>query len=570
MAVAKQNEPRASQKTTSTPTPPLSLVLERVLLLASILLYALHFLHLRADFPNHSPWVDWSKYTDEGWYGDAAIRHYLSGHWYWKGDFNPAVALPVWPAVELVWFKFTGVSPEAARALTLLVFGLTLVAFYALLKRFTRSSRGPSLAPAVCVFLMTGSPFFFVFERMAILEPLLILLTVLALLCAASLGGRRYEIRDSRHEAAARHRLPHLVSHGWPTIALGILLPAMVLTKTTGLFLVPAIAWMVWARAGYRLRRFFTLGLPPAILGIALWLAYFLGFVRPHYLEDYRYLFSANAYTGILLDPLEKVVMNTIDGGNWMGHGVYIGFYLLLAAALFWKPRLFRNPLAPTLLLWAGGYVLFLGYHNNLQPRYYLVVAAPITAFFALALDHFRRAVPQAYETAGTAVMLAAVVFVAMPGLQYEIEIVTHPTFQFEAAAQAVARIIRADKTHSPLLLSISGSDITLMTGIPSIDDDFGTMELSERARTYKPGWYAAWNELDDDKMDALTPTFHPVRVAAFPALDDPDRNLLILYRLDPGETEAAPVKPRHRRKPTPKPLQTTVGQQPTTEQLQH
>lgn len=28
----------------------------------------LHALHLRADFPNHSPWyTDWAKYTDEGW-----------------------------------------------------------------------------------------------------------------------------------------------------------------------------------------------------------------------------------------------------------------------------------------------------------------------------------------------------------------------------------------------------------------------------------------------------------------------------------------------------------------------
>ena len=38
-------------------------------------LVALHFVHLRADFPNHSPWMDdWAKYTDEGWYGNAAVR----------------------------------------------------------------------------------------------------------------------------------------------------------------------------------------------------------------------------------------------------------------------------------------------------------------------------------------------------------------------------------------------------------------------------------------------------------------------------------------------------------------
>ena len=564
MSVVVTNERRAPSSFRKPIGSPVTLWLERLLLFVSAIFYGMHWLYLKADFPNGSPWTDWSKYTDEGWYGDAAIRHYLSGHWYWKGDFNPAVALPVWPALELIWFKFTGVGPQAARALTLLVFAATLAGFFFLLRRFSPSDRR-SLAPAICVFLMCGSHFFFVFERMAILEPLMVLLTVLALHCAARLGDTTATATYPEKSAAAS-----LITRWWPTVALGLLLPAMVLTKTTALFLIPAIAWMVWVRAGYRVRRFFALALPPAAIGIAVWLAYFVGFVRPHYLEDYRYLFSANAYTGILLEPFEKVVVNTFSDGGFIGGGLYAAFYLVLVLSLFWKPRLFRNPLAPALLLWIVGYVLFLGYHNNLQPRYYLVVAAPIVAFVALGIDSLRQDIFGRREVAGALVAVAGAVGLSLPSTLYMIHIATHPTFQFEAAAQAIARIIRADKNHSQLLLSISGSDITLMTGIPSIDDDFGTMELSERARTYKPGWYAAWNELDDDKMDALTPTFHPVRVAAFPALDDTDRNLLILYRLDPGEGAAPASKANRHRKPTPKPLQTKVGQQPTTEQLQH
>jgi len=43
---------------------------------------ALHAWHLRADFPNGSPWtMDWAKYTDEGWYGNAAVRAHLFGNW---------------------------------------------------------------------------------------------------------------------------------------------------------------------------------------------------------------------------------------------------------------------------------------------------------------------------------------------------------------------------------------------------------------------------------------------------------------------------------------------------------
>jgi hypothetical protein len=533
-----------------------------LLLAVAAVFFALHFLHLTADFPNNSPWMDWAKYTDEGWYGDAAIRHYLTGHWYWSGDFNPAVALPVWPALELIVFKFTGVSPAAARALTLCVFGLTLVAFYALLQRAARSLQPDStpLAGPLCVFFLCLSPYIYVFERMAILEPLLIALTALALIVASRLEPlslkslRSLPIRDNLHALAF-------------TFALAILIPGLILTKTTAVFLMPAIFYMVWARSGYRLPRFLQLAIPPATFGIALWLVYFAGFVRPHYLEDYRYLFSANAYTGVELEPFATVVLNAIGDGMWMGHVLYPVFFVVLVLALFWRPRLFTQPLFPALLLWIGGYFAFLVYHNNLQPRYYLVIAVPITAAVALGLDNLRHARGR-IETVILSTLAAAITLgIAIPDALLQLDFVRNPTYQFEAAAQAIKRIVDSDPTHSHLILSISGSDLTLMTGLPSIDDDFGTLDLDQRVAKYHPGWYIAWNELDDDKADAITPLYQPVRVAAFPALDDPDRNLLIVYRLDP-KAPTPSVHPPHRH--IPKPLQTKIGQQPATTQLQH
>lgn len=554
----------------------------RILLLAvAAIFFALHFLHLNADFPNHSPWVDWSKYTDEGWYGDAAIRHYLLGHWYLKGDFNPAVALPVWPALELLVFHFTGVSPAAARALTLCVFALTLVAFYRLIDLYTRphtSISGPSLAAPLAVLFFCVSPFFYVFERMAILEPLLVALTALALLAASHLhplkglsfhSAARVGAKGSASAAVSPQ--PSILTRFFPSIALGLLLPAMVLTKTTALFLTPAIAYMIWARAGYRLRPAIRFAILPSAMAITLWLAYLLFFVRPHYLDDYRYLFSANGYTGIELEPYSKVILNTISDGLWMGHVLYPLFFVVLALALFWKPRFFNNPLIPSLLLWTSGYFAFLAYHNNLQPRYYLVAAAPITVLVALAIDSFRQPLPDKPTNRRALIpsLIAAFVVVAItiPDAITQLDFVFHPDYTFQAAANAIKRIILANPTHPSLVLSISGSDLTLMTGLPSIDDDFGTMELVDRVAKYHPGWYVAWNELDDDKMDALTPLYHVERVAAFPAMDDPDRNLLILYRLDP----ATQTPELHTHKATtPKPLITKLGQQPSTEQLEH
>ncbi len=564
--------------------PTLARALRAFLLVVAAVFFALHFLHLTADFPNHSPWVDWSKYTDEGWYGDAAIRHYLFGHWYFKGDFNPAVALPVWPAIEWIAFRFTGVSPTAARALTLCVFAVTLVGFYRLIALYTRPRTlhsGPSLAAPIAVMLLCVSPFFYVFERMAILEPLLVALTVLALLAASHLHPW-----DSRHAITLSSRPNPGPAEGevespafflfaariLPALALGFILPAMILTKTTAVFLVPAIGYMVWARAGYRLRPAIKLSIVPAVMAIVLWLAYLLFFVRPHYLEDYRYLFSANAYTGIELGPYATVILNTISDGLWMGHVLYPLFFVALALALFWKPHIFSNPLVPSLLLWTGGYFAFLAYHNNLQPRYYLVAAAPITVLVALAIDNFRRPAEgqhatRTFRVISTTIATLVVLAIAVPDAILQLDFVLHPDYTFEGAANAIKRIILADPTHSHLVLSISGSDLTLMTGLPSIDDDFGTMELVDRVAAYHPGWYVAWNELDDDKMDALTPLYHVERVAAFPAMDDPDRNLLILYRLDPTvqTPEIRTHKPR-----TPKPLITKLGQQPSTEQLEH
>jgi len=115
---------------------------------------------------------------------------------------------------------------------------------------------------------------------------------------------------------------------------------------------------------------------------------------------------------------------------------------------------------------------------------------------------------------------------------------VTDPEYTFVTAIyrlrDAVQRELAVDPRHSRLVLSISGSNISLITGLPSICDDFGVMELPDRVAAYKPGWFVAWNDVEDDKMEALAPMYRLVKVGFYPAYDDPERNLLILYRLDP------------------------------------
>ncbi len=518
-------------------------VVRWALLSISGVFYALHFIHLSADFPGNTAWVDWSRYTDEGWYSDAAVRHFLLGHWFLPGDFNPAVALPVWPLLEAIVFRFSGVSLVAARALAVVVFGVMLLTVYRLITRCERLSGrtpGDSLAAPLAVLFFCTSPFFFAFEREAILEPLLASLAALALWVASRLEPLQLQ----------RGSIGRVLRCLGPSVALGVLLPLLVLTKPTAITLLPAIGWLVWSRAGYRVGAALRLALPPALLGVGLWLSYYLLLVRPHYLEDYRYLFSANDYTGFQMEPLAGVGFHTLADGRWMGSVLYSLFFLAMAFLLFVRPRFFRNPLVPALLLWVAGYFVFLAYHNNLQSRYYLVLAAPVTMLVAMALEELRRfstwseqrrtgSLPGAAVQLGVAALVLAVV---VPDGWQQLGFIGHPDYTYVSAAQALARIVRADPAHSPLILSVSGSDLSLMTGLPSINTEFGTLDLDQRVRLYRPGWYAAWNELEDEDMKAMAPFYRPVRMGAFPAMNDPDRNVLVVYRLD-----AVPPKPPRR-----------------------
>ena len=551
--------------------------LEILLLLSAVAFLALHFLHLTADFPNHSPWMDWSKYTDEGWYGDGAIRHFQRGHWYVPGDFNPAAALPVWPLLEGVLFKFTGVSLAAARALTVTVFALILAASYLLLRRNQNISRSPHYpGPAVAVLLLAVSPFCYAFTRLAILEPLLILLTLLALLTAS------YARTPAEQGTATPKRTLNPGSWTLTSVLLGLLIPLMVLAKTTAIFLLPAIAWMLFARAGYRLRPFLRLCLPTAVVAVCLWLSYYGLLVHPHFLADYRYLFSANAYTGMTRDTAIDILTDTFRDGVWIGPILYPLSLLAVATALLFSPRLLRQPFVPALLLWVAGYAAFLAYHDNLQPRYYLVLAVPLTLLVAGVAETLlfpnsstapdpprptHPAMPAPLRYSGYAAIVLALAAVAVTDAIQTLHYIRTPEYTYTSAAAQIHRVIAAEPTRNPLVLSISGSDLSLMTGLPSICDDFGTMALADRISTYRPGWYAAWNAVDDDKMEALNRFYHLQRVAAFPAMDDPERNLLILYRLDP----ANPAPPTgRRRKPIPRRLQTKIGQQPSVQQLEH
>jgi hypothetical protein len=349
-----------------------------------------------------------------------------------------------------------------------------------------------------------------------------------------------------------------------------------VLTKTTGIFMFPAIFWMLWAAGEYRLVPFVRTAVVACGTGALMWCAYYLGFVRPKFLEDYRYLFSANAYTGITFATFWQVMQDAVRDVSWMG--ITISLLSMVAVLLAFGGLAVRrrkaNPLAVALLLWIFGYGAFLAYHANLQPRYYLVLTIPLTMLTAMVFGGLIR---RAFAAGGWDLRIAAIVsaaallFAAASGARQTLAFVEHPQYEWWNAAHQVSDLVRSEPGHPQLLLSISGADVSLMTGLPSICDDFGTMPLAERVATYRPGWFAAWNNVEDDKMEALAPLYRLDRVAAIPVFDDPDRNLLILYRLTPlGTPGPRTGSGRRHLLSVPRRLRTAIGEQPSAVQLMH
>lgn len=500
----------------------------------------MHAVNLAADFPNHTPWhIDWAKYTDEGWYGNAAIRAHLFGHWYVPGDFNPAPAVPLWPFLEWILFFFTGVTVEAARGLSVALFFANLVLSYTLLR-----TRGPRWMALLALTLMVTSPFLYCFSRLAILEPLLTMLLLLALNLAV--------------------RLPRMKRPVAMSVTVGLLFTLMMLTKTTAIFLVPAIGWAMFAAFWDRgeassdttrssLRSWFhqcalRCAATAAVTFVITFGAWMALVVSLGYLGDYKYLLFVNKY----VKPTEFYW--PLLSFWWSFHGtIWVDRILiplagalivasLAAATLFskrtrWGSELLIDPVFGACILAAGGYIVFMTYQNHPQPRYFVVVAVFCFQIVAMATEALvsQAGLQRFLGWGAAAVTTIAIAVNAVWTLNYA----AHPEYTFVNAARELTAYIDQHPNGNRLLVSISGDEITLITHLQSLCDDFGTHtpqfpDLGTKLAVYKPGWWATWNDIDPGTLEDIHTHYSLEQVAEFRAFDDPERNVLVLFKLHP------------------------------------
>jgi hypothetical protein len=508
----------------------------------------LHAVNLRADFPNHSPWhMDWAKYTDEGWYGNAAIRAHLFANWYLPGDFNPAPAVPVWPFLEWILFYFTGVTIQAARGLAVAFFFVNLILSYLLLR-----PRGPRWMALLAVTLLVTNPFLYCFSRLAILEPMLIALTLAALNVAI--------------------RLPRFRHPVWASAWIGVLFTLMMLTKTTALFLMPALGWAIvlplWKRrriAPWVVRLAVRCAAAAAggfALSFGLWMALVISL---GYFPDYKYLFFVNTYPKPkeFYWPLLSLWW-AFHGGLWADHILIplAGVVALAAVAgtvfarrAAWGSKLLLDPVFGASILAVAGYILFMTVQNHPQPRYFAVVA--FFSFFVVA-QGAQALVGQSAQTGaqstaqpgqgaigqnatrllGCGVIALAALAVGIDGA-WTFNYAAHPEYTFVDAAERLTNYIDAHPNGNRLLVSISGDQIALITHLPALCDDFGTPtpempDLVSKLAYYQPGWWATWNDIDPGTLEDLHNRYSLEQVAGFHVLDDRERNVLVLFKLHP------------------------------------
>jgi hypothetical protein len=337
----------------------------------------------------------------------------------------------------------------------------------------------------------------------------------------------------------------------WASVWIGLLFTLMMLTKTTALFLLPALGWAMLLPMWSERRRAIQCALIAAgtfAATFGLWMAII---ASAGLMRDYNYLFFINKY----IKPTEFYwpllsLWWSFHGGLWIDRILIpLAGVIVLGAIAAWKlgdrqrgRDLLFDPVFGASLWAIAGYILFMTYQNHPQPRYFAVVA--FFCFFIVA-----RGANALMEAGGSSAnagaygsparwmgwaVIGIAAVAALSNAAATLNFAAHPEYTWVEAAQRLTQYIDAHPNGNRRLVSISGDEITLTTHLPSICDDFGTQDLVSKLGRYQPGWWATWNDIDPGTLEDLHNRYSLEQVASFHAFDDPERNVLVLFKLHP------------------------------------
>ena len=165
------------------------------------------------------------------------------------------------------------------------------------------------------------------------------------------------------------------------------------------------------------------------------------------------------------------------------------------------------------------------------QPRYFVVPAFLVFIVVAMGAAAL---VEQAGWSRKVGWAVAAAVAIAAGVHGMTMRYATHPEYTWVNAATGLTHYIDTHPNGKRLMVSTSGDEITLVTHLPTICDELSTEDLAEKLGRFEPGWFSSWNDIDPETLTDLHTRYSLEQVASFPAFDDPDRNVLVLFKLHP------------------------------------
>lgn len=430
------------------------------LLVLTVLLVALRFVHLEADFPKGVTWSG-ELYTDEGWYSNNAVAQVLTGNWYVDGDFNNATNVPILPVLELMSFEIFGISLSSARIIIAICFLLLLITLYAVVKKY----ENPQLA-LLSIFLLSVNYYLFAFSRLAILEIPMTFFVMLSVFLASIVRKRRGYLF---------------------TVLASFALVIAILTKLAAVFAIPVVLLVIWRSSKERIRKIIETATLIAILAIC-YLSYYMVVVRA-YPIDFQY-YNSNIGSRIVLTPVAMVkgIVTAVRAGNNIDRILY-PLFLLCCGIILIVRELRRKPLVWILGAWILLNIFLLAGYGYNPPRYYLPLSVGACMIVAVVLDYFLATHRKSWKT--VALVLLIVIYSGFNGYKIT-RYILMPKYSLITMARSIKSQMESQDCPNPVLLGHFANTIGLAAGMFSINDKSGTKDLDYKIKKYAPTGYVS------------------------------------------------------------------------------
>ncbi|MDP2621250.1 MAG: glycosyltransferase family 39 protein [Hyphomicrobiales bacterium] len=449
------------------------------LLLFVAILACLRFINLDADFPLDATWSG-VLFSDEGWYTNSAVRHFVYGQWYLDGDFNPIINMPLGQLVHRLSYSIFGLGLFSARVSAALCI-VVAIAFTALI---VRRHFGDWAGLLTAVILISNYQIF-AFSRLAIMEPLGLSVAMAGIFLADQVRGK------------------------WAMLGLtaaSLIVAAATLAKSSMLFAVPVIAYFAWANAENRRER---IVFPLFCLGLTLLLIGGYQLIMQHFFSaDYALFRRTNfderhviGVLGWLINLVRKLWQMLQLGVPFLA----VAAVLIVAAGVV-SASFRRSPLVHAFVIWGVVYYFMMTPVWYGPPRYFLPLLIPLSGLMAIAtvegtnwLREDRR------YSRFTVVPAILVAFLVVTGTVRIVNYMANPSFSFLQMTKGVGDIIvrREGNLSNVIVFGDIADSVAIETGFRSMNTMLVTTPLVERLKDYHPR-YLILHVHDKDVVSAV------------------------------------------------------------------